>query len=67
MGSLANNLSIIQHNDLICVHNGGHTLGDQQHGAIASFLLKLFAQCGISLEIERREGVIENEDRRLLD
>ncbi len=58
-------LAFIQHDDLFGILDGGDALGDDQHSAVAGLLLERLAQGGVGLEIQRREAVIKDIDRRL--
>ena len=53
-------MAVFEHDDLIGVHDGAHTLGDDQHGRILDLNGQRLAQRRIGGEVERGEAVVED-------
>ena len=66
VGAAANDLAIVQHDDLLGVHDGTDPLGHDQHGAVLIRGVQRPAQRSVGLEIQGGKAVVENEDRGLL-
>ena len=67
MGADSYHLTFVQHHNLLGVHDGGNTLGNNQYRRVFGISLQRLAQLGIGLKIERGEGVVKDIDRRLFD
>ena len=65
MGALPHDVAIIEHQDLIGVHDGRDALGDDHDGGVVQLMGQSRAQRGIGLVIERGETVIKDEDLRI--
>ena len=64
MSALPHDAAIIEHQDLIGVHDGRDALGDDHDGGVVQLMGQPCAQGGIGLVIERGEAVIKDEDLR---
>src|SRR6266571_3127907 len=62
MGTYTNNTTVIQHDDAISIHDGAHTLSDDEHGGVSSFFFEGSTQPGIGLEVKRGEAVVKDVD-----
>ena len=67
MSAYPGNHTIIQHNDLICMADGGCSLGYDKGGRILLYFLQCLSELGIGRIIQRRGAVIQNQDLRLSD
>ena len=56
-----NHLTVIQHNDLVCVHNGAYALSNDNSCGIGKLFRNAAPDRFVGLIVERREGVIENQ------
>jgi hypothetical protein len=63
----ADQLALVEDDDLLGAQDRRDPLGDDQDRALTGLLLERAAQGRIGLEIERREGVVEDIDRRPFD
>ncbi len=61
----ARHLSLVKHDDLICMLDGTYPLSDNQHGGILGFLGQSFPQSGIGFKIQSRKAVVEDIEFRL--
>src|SRR5215207_124785 len=54
--------ALLEHEDLVGAHDGGHTLGDDHRDRVARDRLQRGAQPSVGGEVERGEGVVEQVD-----
>ena len=54
----------LQDHDLVGVHDRAHALGDDEHGRVAGLVAQRRAEPGVGREVEGREAVVEDVDRR---
>ena len=59
-------LTIVQNDDLICIHDGGCTLRYEEYGRVIRLLLDGFPECGICCIVKSGRTVIKDQDFRLL-
>ena len=60
----ADYLAMLQHNDLVGIGDGRHSLPDDDHRRLGRFPLKRRPKPRIRGNVERGERVVENEDLR---
>ena len=65
MRTLSDDPAFVEHDDLICVHDGTHALGNDEDRLILCLLFDGGAQNGVCFEIERGEAVVEHIDVRV--
>ena len=56
----------LQHDDLVGIDDGGEPVGDHQRGAVARHQRQGILNVLLGLGIERRGGLVEDQDRRSL-
>ena len=57
---------MIQNQNLIGILQGGNTVGDDENGVVAFQVFQLFLYVGFRFHIHSGRGVIQYEDRRIL-
>ena len=62
MRTLAHDRALVEHDDLVCMHDRGDALGHHDERCVLLGACELFAQQGVGLVIERAERVIEDHD-----
>ena len=65
MGRVANQLAVIQHQNVVGALHAGRALGDDKHGHAVRFLFDCLAQGCVRCKIQRRGTIIQNQDLRL--
>ena len=66
MGTDACHISVIQHDDLICIQDGADSLCYDNRGNILCLFLQGLAKLAVSLEIKCGKAVVKDQDFRLL-
>ena len=66
MCSFADNLSVIEHQNLLRMENCTDSLCHDDHGAVFDILRQCFSKCRIRFQVKCRKAVIENKDFRIL-
>lgn len=66
MCSAGHDFSLIQHENLIRVHNAGNPLGDDHLGRVGKVRIDRLAQPGVCFIIQRRAGIIQNQNLRVV-
>ena len=59
--------SVFKHEDLICVLDGRDPVSDDKDRMVIAKGLQLLLDIGFRLHIHRGRGVVQNQDRRILD
>ena len=67
MGALLGDASFVEDDDLVGVAQSGDAVGDEEGGASLHDLSEVTENRLLSVGVDRRKGVVENEDRRLAD
>src|SRR6266705_2607243 len=62
MGADAGNMPIVQDNDLVRVHDGAYSLGDDEYCRIKGFFFQRSSQPGVGFKVQRREAVVKHID-----
>src|SRR6266566_1030102 len=62
MGADAGNMPIVQDNDLVRIHDGAYSLGDDEHCRIKGFFFQRSSQPGVGFKVQRREAVVKHID-----
>ena len=65
MGADACHISVIQHNDLICIQDSADSLCYDNRGNILCLFLQGLAKLAVSLEIKCGKAVVKDQDFRL--
>ena len=65
MVSLGNNLTLINHDDLISLQNGANPLCNHKTGVVAHFFFQRILDPGLGFHIDRTGAVIQDQDCRL--
>ena len=65
MSSHANGFSIIQNNDLVCVLDGGSTLGNDEDSRIGVKFPDGFSKSCVCGKVQSRGAVVQNQDFRI--
>ena len=65
MGADACHISVIQHNDLICIQDSADSLCYDNRGNILCLFLQSLAKLAVSLEIKCGKAVVKDQDFRL--
>ena len=67
MGSLAYDLALVHHNDLVCVHNRADALSYYDYRCFPGLFFEPCAQDSVGLVVQSREAVIEYINIRFAD
>ena len=67
MGSKSCSLSIVQHQNSVCMLNGGRSLGNDKDRRISFHISDRFSKRRIRRIVEGRRAVVQNQDLRLSD
>ena len=67
VGALFPHSTVIQHQNLIGVHNGRQAVGDHQSGVIGGYGAQGVQNRLLGLAVQRRGGFSENQDARALE
>src|SRR5260370_27628336 len=62
MGADADNMPIVQDNNLVRIHDGAYSLGDDEHCRIKGFFFQRCSQPGVGFKVQRREAVVKHID-----
>ena len=58
----AHHVAVVEHNDLVGVHDGCDALGHDHERGVGNVFGKLFAQASVGLVVEGAKRIIENHD-----
>ena len=67
MCSAGHDFSLIQHENLIRVHDAGNPLGNDHLGRIGKVRIDCLAQPGVGFIIQRRAGIVQQQNLRIVD
>ena len=67
MPAALDDLAGLDHQDRVGVHDGVQAMGDDDGGAVLAEMLDRLLHLLFGLRIERRGGLVEQDDRRVLD
>ncbi len=65
VGALLDDAALIHHHDAVAGQHSGEPVGDHQRGAVAHQFLQRGLHQGLALRIERRGGLVEQQQRRV--
>ena len=63
--TLANDFAIVEHDDAVGVHNGADALRNDEFRGILRFLFERVTYGTVGFEVERGEGIVEDQDFRM--